>query len=72
VTRRVSRHALDDAFPTLVRYAGFALAVGLGAKLLFFGGVEYPSLGILAAGMILYKTVAPSNGGRGRGGSADE
>lgn len=69
---RFSRKGLDAAFPTVVRYAGFALALGLGAKAIFFGGLDYPSLGILAAGMILYKNVAPSGGahGSGRGGDA--
>lgn len=52
------RKSMDDAFPTVVRYAGVAIILVMVLDALIRGkGVEYPGLIVAATGMILYKTV---------------
>ena len=49
---------LDEAFPTLVRYTGLALTVGLVVAGLAGYGLSVIAPGFVAAtGMILFKTV---------------
>lgn len=50
---------LDALFPTVVRYTGVVLAVAITIGGIFgYGGTSIASGGVLALGMILYKTVA--------------
>lgn len=59
--RGPTQRDLDAWFPTLVRYAGIVLATVLAVEFVL-GHLQYPSLSVLAGGMILYKTVRGSNG----------
>lgn len=52
---RLTRKELDDLFPTLVRYGGFALVFAITGLLAF--GYPVASGYVPAVGMILYKTV---------------
>jgi hypothetical protein len=59
MARTMTRDDLDDLFPTVVRYVGLLLAI-----VIVVGGVagvvhreDIASLGVLALGMILYKSV---------------
>lgn len=62
---KVTRKQFDDAFPTIVRYAGVVLmAVLVGSAA--FGHIDYPAGFVAALGMILYKNV--HNAGNGNGG----
>lgn len=55
---RLTMRQLDDAFPTVVRYAGVVLAfVLVAAGIAGQGGSTIASGGVLALGMILYKSV---------------
>ncbi len=61
-----SRRQFDDALPTLVRYAGLILTVGLTIALVL--GVDYTQVApgfVPAAGMLLYKTVREAANGNG-------
>lgn len=59
----MKRQQLDDAFPTVVRYVGVALAIVIVvAGIMGVGGANIASLGVLALGMILYKTVKGAAG----------
>lgn len=62
------RQQLDDWFPTIVRYAGVALAIYTAIVHQF----DRPSLAILAAGMIGFKTIwgAKNNGPKPNGSAA--
>lgn len=54
----MTRKELDDAFPTVVRYVGVVLAIILVVAAAFGrGDATLASGGVLALGMILYKTV---------------
>jgi hypothetical protein len=55
---------LDDAFPTVVRYAGVLLTFILVAASILGHGLELAAGYVAAAGMVLYKTVrgAAENG----------
>lgn len=66
----MQQQRLDALFPTFVRYTGVALAILLVvAAVLGKGGTSIASGGVLALGMILYKTVhEAANGGGGGGG----
>lgn len=56
--KKLSRKYLDDVFPTVVRYAGVLIAITIVvAGVLGKGGTTMTSGGVLALGMILYKTV---------------
>lgn len=57
-----SKKNLDYVFPTVVRYAGVLIILGLTINSILRGGVEYPGLIVAATGMILYKTVRGENG----------
>lgn len=61
----ISLKDLEDSFPTVVRYTGVLLAVLLVVAAVFGrGGSSLASGGVLALGMILYKSVkgAAENG----------
>lgn len=51
------REQFDDAFPTLVRYAGLVLTVVLVSFTIRGHGVDLAAGYVAAAGMMLYKTV---------------
>ncbi len=58
-----SRRQLDDALPTIVRYAGLVLTIVLTIALVLGHNEEKPGF-VPAAGLLLFKTVKDAaNGG---------
>lgn len=59
MVRRLTLADLDRCFPTLVRYTGWALTIGLvAAAVLGIPASQLAAGFVAAAGMILYKAVA--------------
>lgn len=63
---RLSRPGLDAALPTLVRYAGLLLTVGLTIALAL-GHTEVTPGFVPATGLLLYKSVKNAVNGNGDG-----
>ena len=63
--RRVSQKKLDDLFPTIVRYAGVCLGIGLATAQMLGSARDFSSGYVLATMMILYKTVKGATNGDG-------
>lgn len=64
---RLSRSGFDAALPTLVRYAGLILTIGLTVALAL-GHTEVTPGFVPATGLLLYKTVKDAVNGNGNGG----
>lgn len=64
-----TRKQMDDAFPTVVRYTGVVLAIFIVVASFLGRASDVAGLGVIALGMILYKTVkgAVENGRNGNG-----
>lgn len=65
-TRGPRQRALDDAFPTVVRYVGVVLTVGLVIGSVLGHGLELAAGYVAAGGMIFYKTVRGAANGNGK------